>query len=64
MTPPATWTNVTVFKEVARGGVRTRVLSLSFIFSFFASLLLSHSVTVANFKLRSTAEQMPALFLP
>jgi hypothetical protein len=31
------------FKEVARGGERTRVLSISFIFSFFATLPLSHS---------------------
>jgi hypothetical protein len=31
------------FKEVARGGERTRVLSISFIFSFFTTLPLSHS---------------------
>jgi hypothetical protein len=31
------------FKEVARGGERTRVLLISFIFSFFTTLLLSHS---------------------
>jgi hypothetical protein len=30
------------FKEVAQGGVRTWVLSISFIFSFFTTLLLSH----------------------
>jgi hypothetical protein len=30
-------------KQVARGGERTRVLSISFIFSFFTSLPLSHS---------------------
>jgi hypothetical protein len=30
-------------KEVARGGERTRVLSISFIFSFFTTLPLSHS---------------------
>jgi hypothetical protein len=37
--------NVFVFlkKEVARGGERTRVLSISFIFSFFTTILLSHS---------------------
>jgi hypothetical protein len=31
------------FKEIARGGERTRVLSISFIFSFFTTLPLSHS---------------------
>jgi hypothetical protein len=31
------------FKEVARGGERTRGLSISFIFSFFSTLPLSHS---------------------
>jgi hypothetical protein len=30
-------------KEVARGGEQTRVLSISFIFSFFTTLPLSHS---------------------
>jgi hypothetical protein len=30
-------------KEVARGGERPRVLSISFIFSFFTTLPLSHS---------------------
>jgi hypothetical protein len=30
-------------KEIARGGERTRVLLISFIFSFFATLPLSHS---------------------
>jgi hypothetical protein len=30
-------------KEVARGGERTRVLLVSFIFSFFTTLPLSHS---------------------
>jgi hypothetical protein len=30
-------------KEVARGGERTRVLLISFIFSFFTTLPLSHS---------------------
>jgi hypothetical protein len=30
-------------KEVARGGERTRVLSISFIFSFLTTLLLNHS---------------------
>jgi hypothetical protein len=32
-------------KEVARGGEQTRVLSISFIFSFFTTLPLSHSVS-------------------
>jgi hypothetical protein len=37
------------FKEVARGGERTRVLSISFIFSAFTTLPLSHSGSpVAN----------------
>jgi hypothetical protein len=31
------------FKEVSRGGERTRVLSSSFIFSFFTTFPLSHS---------------------
>jgi hypothetical protein len=31
------------FKEVARGGKRTLVLSISFIFSLFTTLPLSHS---------------------
>jgi hypothetical protein len=31
------------YKEVARGGERTRVLSISFIFPFFTTLPLSHS---------------------
>jgi hypothetical protein len=31
------------YKEVARGGERTQVLSISFIFSFFTTLPLSHS---------------------
>jgi hypothetical protein len=32
-----------LFKEVARGGERSRVLSIPFIFSFFTTLPLSHS---------------------
>jgi hypothetical protein len=31
------------FKEVARGGEQTRVLSIYFIFPFFTTLPLSHS---------------------
>jgi hypothetical protein len=31
------------FKEVVRVGERTRDLSISFIFSFFTTLLMSHS---------------------
>jgi hypothetical protein len=32
-----------LFKEVARGGEQTQVLWISFIFSFFTTLPLSHS---------------------
>jgi hypothetical protein len=32
-----------LFKEVARGGERTRVLSISFYFLIFTTLPLSHS---------------------
>jgi hypothetical protein len=38
-------------KEVARGGERTRVLSISFIFSFFTTLPLSHSGSPVIFSL-------------
>jgi hypothetical protein len=31
------------FKEVDQGGAQTRILSISFIFSFFTTLPLSHS---------------------
>jgi hypothetical protein len=40
---PGSPTILYFFKEVARGGERTRVLSISFILSFFTTLPLSHS---------------------
>jgi hypothetical protein len=50
-------------KEVARGGEQTRVLSISFIFSFFTTLTLSHSGTSFTSRLsipsRCACFQMP-----
>jgi hypothetical protein len=42
-TPAGTHSGISFFKEVARGGERTRVLSTLFIFSFYTTLPLGHS---------------------
>jgi hypothetical protein len=50
-------------KEVARGGERTRVLSISFIFSFFTTLPLSHSGSPCTTKLSALQRHLTLISL-